>query len=80
MNSARYLPSEDAPAQDILISLRELGEKRIPGAPMYARAAAEIERLRDALIYLLNGPVNSAVVDRFEYQEICKIRTLVASK
>ena len=46
MNSDRYLPSEDAPAQDILISLKELGEKRIPGAPMYKRAAQEIERLR----------------------------------
>ncbi len=49
VNSDRYLPSEDAQKQDILVSLKELGEKRIPGALMHKRAAAEIERLRDAL-------------------------------
>lgn len=54
MNSDRYLPCEDAPAQDILISLKELGTKRIPGAPMYARAAEEIERLREALRKIAN--------------------------
>ena len=46
MNSYRHLPSEDAPKQDILISLQELGEKRIPGAVMHKRAAHEIKRLR----------------------------------
>jgi hypothetical protein len=49
VNSDRYLPSDDAPKQDILISLKELGDKRIPGAPMYKRAAQEIERLRSII-------------------------------
>ena len=67
MNSDRYLPSEDAPAQDILISLKELGEKRIPGAPMYKRAAQEIEWLRAGLQSIVDQPAVGSREDVYEY-------------
>lgn len=42
----RLLPGEDDSGQDILIFLKELGDKRIPGIVMIKRAADEITRLR----------------------------------